>query len=237
MKNQIHFSTLIKTWGKYFFRIFGVVFVLGFIASNIFQPNFWSLKQANAEVPGTGPGLGITFDANYSSPLGAAISNDVGSPFSSGQVVDAQFAVYHCNSVSPSEEACVGGVSGFDGTLVPVQAISVTAPTQGTTSRTSYSVPSFSCGRVQVDIGLPNGGGILGGKVYNSSQDCSTPVTGTANLSSSCANNTPTLSANWSAGSGSNCNVYVQAGSTANQLSSQCTGSTSITSLSQSVRL
>lgn len=47
----------------------------------------------------------------------------------------------------------------------------------------------------------------------------------TASLTASCPGGTPTLTANWTAGSGNNCNVYIQAGQDAYTISNNCSGS------------
>lgn len=118
-------------------------------------------------------GLGITFDANYSSPaIGATLFNDAGSPYPNGQVILAEYAEYHCNNASG--DACVPGVGDFDQALIPIRNVGVTP--MGASSRVYYDTVPFSCGRVQVDVGLPNGGGLLGGKVYSSGQNCVAPT-------------------------------------------------------------
>ncbi|MDO8570703.1 MAG: hypothetical protein Q7R97_03925 [Candidatus Daviesbacteria bacterium] len=118
-------------------------------------------------------GLGITFDANYSSPaIGATLFNDPGSPYPNGQVILAEYAEYHCNNASG--DACVPGVGDFDQALIPVRNVGVTP--MGASSRVFYDTVPFSCGRVQMDVGLPNGGGLLGGKVYSSGQNCVAPT-------------------------------------------------------------
>lgn len=212
---------------RFLFQLFSVGAIFLFLLSSILQPSFWSLKTAYADVNG----LGVRFDdQSYSTSLASSLTNTGSQP---SQTVSTELRAFHCSQAAG--DICIpNGSSDF---LTEQRfPVTITFPAPGTESRQTFSAPDFSprCGRVQVDVGGDNG--VYGGKTFSLGSDCAAPPPAnlTASLSSSCPNNTPTLNATWDVGSGSSCNIYVQAGNTPNVISQDCKGSFSGSSLSPS---
>ncbi len=151
-------------WKKFarYFAVVGSVAVLLFVGQASVSRG---LDIANAAVDG----LGVQFVGN-GTDWTATIFNDNGSRFEPGSIT-AEFGAYHCDTRGTG--ACSGPRLKFETFNMPV-------PARGSSTQISLNNPGFgNCGRVQVDIGLPNGGGILGGTVFDTGVDCgagSTPT-------------------------------------------------------------
>jgi len=160
---------------KFLFQLFGIGAIFLFLLSNLFQPNFWSIKTAGAT---DDEGIGISLDDNpsYNSSLKVNISNN-GNNTPAGPLT-VQLGVYHCNTsnarvCSPNDTP---GDLATDSSRSPSNT-TVNVPAKGTeTSFTQTGLPSFpACGSVQVDYGRAGHSPTMGGKVFNLGPDCGAP--------------------------------------------------------------
>lgn len=155
-----------KKFSRYFAVIISLVILLVVGQVSMLQGTLLKgLDIAKAEVNG----LGVQFDSGNGANWIGTIFNDSGSGFEPG-TVEAQFGAYHCKTAG--DFSCAPDIAGdvlstlkFENVLLPV-------PDRGTSTQIALDVAQVTCGRVQIDLGLSDGRGILGGKVYNFGTNC-----------------------------------------------------------------
>ena len=184
---------------KLLWRIFSISAVFLFVFLNFVNPNFLNIQETDAEAGG----LGVTF----SSPSAATIYNVSHEPGS----LSATFKVFHCNNGGSAPCADNFGLADYDSAGSTSQGVTIDVPAKGGQGNMSFSASSFSCGRIQVDLGSSEG--VYGGWVFPMGGDCNStppapappaqpaqqtygPLNPTA--SASCVNGSEDIVANWS---------------------------------------
>lgn len=138
-----------------------------YLLANLFGVNLNSVSSVEAAVSGLGASFSTSDGVNWT----ATIYNDANSNYSAGQQVTAEFGAYHCTSAGTAGCSPDQGITDFRQTL-QFNNIIITAPAKGSSSQMTFTVPNAGCGRVQVALGLPAGGGILGGQPYSFGTSC-----------------------------------------------------------------
>lgn len=140
--------------------------------------SFWLLStllgvnlNSTGNVAAAVSGLGATFSTADGVNFTATIYNDANSSYSAGQQITAEFGAYHCTNVGTADCSPDQGIADYKQTL-QFNNVTITAPAKGSSSQMTFNIPNAGCGRVQVDLGLPAGGGIVGGTVYSFSSSC-----------------------------------------------------------------
>ncbi len=118
-------------------------------------------------------------DINVASPTEATIYNSSTSKFAGGSLT-TQFAVYHCSGADGS--VCYPGIADYIDSPIPLQDININVPSRGAQASLNPGAALPICGRIQIDYGLSNNRGILGGRVFQASsgvacvQDVPAPI-------------------------------------------------------------
>lgn len=155
---------------KYFIRVAMLLLLLiigGFLGVMLLR------RPVTTNAAAGGLAASFTWNGKGSGAIAAHVTN---TSYTGPGPAQVEYGVYWCNKTG--NNACAPDLSGgdrADETLI-FQNYSLSVPATGQTQLTSLpNVPKLAeknCGRFQVDLGFPNGGGIIGGQVFNIGDNC-----------------------------------------------------------------